>query len=104
VRKLIPAVIAAFMLTASYAAAEDPRMERLKKEINAEIERARKECPKADLSIGMTKARVLSCWGQPRRTRSIETASGVREQWAYYGLGIYFEHGVVVAIEKGALR
>ena len=54
-RKLMPAmtaIVAIAMLTASYAAfAEDSievRKERRKKAINAEIERAEKECPKAD--------------------------------------------------------
>lgn len=51
--------------------------------------------------IGMTKAQVLaSRWGKPNKINRASTALGAREQWIYGNGYLYFEKGVLVAIDK----
>jgi phosphoenolpyruvate synthase/pyruvate phosphate dikinase len=115
VRKLIPAVIAAFMLTASSAAEDErrqlhPDIRKELKELGINISKhvrrpTHQECvvAKGDISIGMSKQQVLaSCWGKPDRINTSETAAGLDEQWSYGpAIGyVYFRHDVVVAIQR----
>jgi hypothetical protein len=53
------------------------------------------------VSIGMSKDDVLaSSWGKPRSVNRTVTASGVHEQWVYRGGYLYFEDGVLTAIQN----
>lgn len=51
-------------------------------------------------SIGMSAADVLKTkWGKPERVNRTESASGVREQWAYPGGNyIYFKNGKLESV------
>jgi hypothetical protein len=51
--------------------------------------------------IGMTKEQALaSSWGRPNKINKTSTAPGAREQWVYGSKYLYFEKGVLVAIDK----
>lgn len=53
------------------------------------------------VSIGMTAAQVLeSKWGRPTKVNTTATANTVREQWVYGGGYLYFENGVLTAVQK----
>ncbi len=57
---------------------------------------------KSEPTIGMTKEEVLnSTWGEPNKKNISEYEWGTEEQWVYYGNKcIYFEDGIVTAIQK----
>lgn len=60
-----------------------------------------KETNKKDPKIGMTKSEVLnSSWGNPKSKNITETTYGTHEQWVYSIGYIYFDDGVVTAIQK----
>ena len=49
------------------------------------------------LRIGMTKEQVLaSSWGRPTKINR----TGAREQWVYGGAYLYFDKGVLTAVDK----
>ena len=51
--------------------------------------------------IGMTKEQALaSTWGKPNTVNKTSAAPGAREQWVYGSKYLYFEKGVLVAIDK----
>jgi hypothetical protein len=52
--------------------------------------------------IGMTaeELRNSKSWGEPNRINRTTTASGVREQWVYYGRYVYLEDGIVTSIQE----
>ena len=52
------------------------------------------------VTIGMTKNMVKQTMGYPNATHKTETAYGVSEQWVYDNRYIYFENGVVSAIQN----
>lgn len=55
---------------------------------------------KPEPAIGMTESEVYaSTWGAPQKKNTTTTASGEREQWVYENGYIYFENGVVTAIQ-----
>lgn len=55
----------------------------------------------AGVSIGMTAGQVLqSNWGKPRKVNTTATANTVREQWVYGSGYLYFENGVLTAVQK----
>ena len=69
----------------------------------ARIERqqAAQQKAKGGVRIGMTKEQVLaSNWGRPRTVNSTITNGGKREQWVYEGGYLYFQNGVVYAIQN----
>ena len=69
-------------------AAQTERVERLQKK-------------KKGVSIGMTKQEVLeSSWGKPQSINSTHTAAGTHEQWVYSGGYLYFDNGVLTAIQN----
>ena len=60
-----------------------------------------KENKKNEPKIGMTKSEVLnSSWGTPKKKNITETTYGKHEQWVYANGYIYFDDGVVTAIQK----
>lgn len=61
----------------------------------------RAEWRKEGVSIGMTAERVrLSSWGRPNHINRTIYGSGVREQWVYNGGYLYFEDGILTAIQN----
>jgi hypothetical protein len=49
----------------------------------------------------MTKELVVaSSWGKPSKINKTSTTPGAREQWVYGSGYLYFEKGVLVAIDK----
>lgn len=72
-------------------------------------EKARKEAErklhaqwrKEGVSIGMTSERAkLSNWGHPERVNRTISAGGVHEQWVYGHNYLYFEDGILTAIQN----
>jgi hypothetical protein len=56
---------------------------------------------RAGVRIGMNAADVrASNWGRPRTINRTVTAAGAREQWVYEGGYLYFENGIVTAIQN----
>ena len=51
------------------------------------------------VAIGMTPAMVTASWGEPENVNTTITAAGQREQWVYVSSYVYFEDGVVSAIQ-----
>lgn len=59
------------------------------------------EWRKKGVTIGMTAERVrLSNWGRPDHINRTIRSSGVREQWVYDGGYLYFEDGILTAIQN----
>lgn len=55
---------------------------------------------KLEPAIGMTESEVYaSSWGAPQKKNTTTTAAGEREQWVYEDGYIYFENGIVTAIQ-----
>ena len=53
------------------------------------------------ISIGMTSGQVLeSNWGKPSKVNTTATAHTVREQWVYRSGYLYFENGILTAVQK----
>lgn len=51
--------------------------------------------------VGMSEQDVLaSSWGRPRKINRTTRASGVSEQWVYDGGYLYFDNGVLTAIQN----
>lgn len=71
-------------------------------EINAKSERAQKAQKKREgVTIGMSQQQVLdSAWGRPNKVNRTIRASGTHEQWVYGGGYLYFEDGVLTAIQN----
>lgn len=62
-------------------------------------EKARKKSE--GVSIGMTKEEVLaSSWGRPQSINTTTYSFGVHEQWVYGGGYLYFENGILTAIQN----
>lgn len=54
-----------------------------------------------DPKVGMTESEVYaSTWGSPKKRNKTTTTYGTREQWVYNDGYIYFENGIVVAIQE----
>jgi hypothetical protein len=49
--------------------------------------------------IGMTEDEVINILGEPKKRNITETASSTSEQWVYYSNYVYFENGIVTAIQ-----
>ena len=67
--------------------------------VKSEAEKAAKE---REPAVGMTKEEVLNGkWGSPSKKNITETVNGTSEQWvySYYGY-VYFENGIVTAVQK----
>lgn len=63
----------------------------------AELAQRKKE----GVSIGMTQDRVLqSSWGKPRKINRTTTLTREREQWVYDGGYLYFDNGILTAIQN----
>lgn len=61
----------------------------------------KKERRSRDVLIGMYKEEVLeSNWGRPGKINTTITARGTSEQWVYRGGYLYFENGVLTAIQN----
>lgn len=69
---------------------------------NAKAERLAKiERKKAGVHIGMSQNEVVdSMWGRPRKINRTTRASGTHEQWVYDGGYLYFEDGILTAIQN----
>lgn len=53
------------------------------------------------VTVGMTKEEVLmSSWGRPQHINTTTTARGTREQWVYSGGYLYFDDGVLTAVQN----
>jgi hypothetical protein len=53
------------------------------------------------IRVGMTKQQVLnSSWGQPDRIHTATTGAGLREQWVYGTNNLFFEEGVLTAVQR----
>lgn len=53
------------------------------------------------VAIGMAPGQVLkSCWGKPLSVNETITARGKHEQWVYNGGYVYFDGGIVTAIQS----
>lgn len=51
--------------------------------------------------VGMSEQDVLdSSWGHPRKVNRTTRASGVSEQWVYDGGYLYFDNGILTAIQN----
>lgn len=51
--------------------------------------------------IGMTESEIYgSTWGAPNKKNKTTTAGGTTEQWVYDDGYIYFENGIVIAIQE----
>lgn len=71
-----------------------PQMEQA--EAAAEARQLRRQ----GVTIGMTADDVLkSSWGRPQSVNKTTTSRGTREQWVYRGGYLYFENGVLTAIQ-----
>ncbi len=83
---------------AKYAAQADKLIEAAdRQEAAAEKRRKRSE----GVRIGMTMEDVLaSSWGRPQSVNKTTTSRGTREQWVYGGGYLYFENGVLTAIQN----
>lgn len=90
-------------------ASELSKLERIEKaaEIkikNAEIQREKAvaaEKRKQGVHIGMTQEDVVaSQWGRPRQVNRTTTINGVREQWIYGNGYLYFDDGILTAIQN----
>jgi len=56
-----------------------------------------KQC---EIFIGMNKDMVLMSWGKPEKVNSTIIASGKSEQWIYGDQYVYFDKGLVSAIQS----
>lgn len=57
-------------------------------------------CP-GEVTVGMTPEQVrASNVGSPRETKDISHSGKTTEQWMYEGFSVYFENGVVSAIQQ----
>jgi hypothetical protein len=62
---------------------------------------ARAQRRREGVSIGMTQADALaSSWGRPEKVNRTTTVRGEREQWVYPGGYLYFENGILTAIQN----
>jgi hypothetical protein len=80
-------------------------LDRIKKESREEYAATRpakiKNCIlKEELCIGMDDRDVLVCLGQPERKSRIVTRSGLRENWLYSKLSVWFEDGAVMGWQQ----
>ena len=80
-------------------------LDRIKKEAREEYAATRppkiKNCIlKEQLCLGMDDRDVLVCLGQPERKSRIVTRSGVRENWLYTKLSVWFEDGAVTGWQQ----
>lgn len=67
--------------------------------IEAKAEKARKK--KEGVVIGMTMQDAIdSSWGKPEKINRTITTRGTREQWVYDGSYLYFQDGVLTAIQN----
>ncbi len=59
-------------------------------------------CQRMPTRIGLTAAQArTSCWGEPEYINRTQTASHVREQWVYPGVGyLYFDNGILTTIQE----
>ena len=63
--------------------------------------RTKQEKRKAGVHLGMTKEDVISSsWGRPSKINKTHTSEGTREQWIYNNNYLYFENGVLTAIQN----
>lgn len=53
-----------------------------------------------EVVIGMTRYQAEASWGKPSQINETTTAAGIREQWVYGGAYLYFENGVLTAIQR----
>lgn len=69
---------------------------------NAKAEQERKAARKKEgVTIGMSQQEVVeSNWGRPRKINRTTRASGTSEQWVYDGGYLYFENGILTAIQN----
>ncbi len=51
------------------------------------------------VAIGMTKEMCRLAWGEPKEINETITASGKTEQWIYNGNYLYFDKGILIAIQ-----
>jgi hypothetical protein len=55
---------------------------------------------KGGVRLGMTRQQVLnSSWGQPEHVHASSGALSRREQWVYTGGNLYFDNGILTAIQ-----
>jgi hypothetical protein len=75
-----------------------------RKERSLAAEAARKKKPGA--SIGMTAEQVRdgTSWGRPDHINRTITAHGISEQWVYGGGYLYFNNGVLTAMQTSISR
>jgi hypothetical protein len=73
-------------------------LERINKEENRKLHA---QWRKEGVNIGMTSERVLlSSWGRPEKVNRTTYSRGVHEQWVYSGGYLYFEDGILTAIQN----
>lgn len=73
-------------------------IERTSKE---EVRKLHAQWRKEGVNIGMTSERVLlSSWGRPEKVNRTTYSQGVHEQWVYSGGYLYFEDGILTAIQN----
>jgi hypothetical protein len=66
----------------------------------AELKAEKLQAQKGGVRIGMSKKQVLnSSWGEPSDINRTITKAGTREQWVYDGSYLYFDNGVLTAIQ-----
>jgi hypothetical protein len=91
------AAVSMLALARARVAAEAASKKRL-----AQVEAdARAQRRREGVSIGMTQADALaSSWGRPEKVNRTTTVRGEREQWVYPGGYLYFENGILTAIQN----
>lgn len=83
-------------------AGELGRLEGMEKTAEAKKNKAvAAEKRKEGVRIGMNQEDVLSSqWGRPHRVNRTTTINGIREQWIYGGGYLYFDDGILTAIQN----
>lgn len=71
--------------------------------VGAEAKAAEQKHSCVGAAIGDPTSSVLaknSCWGKPQTVNRTVTSKGVHEQWVYRGGYLYFDNGVLTAIQN----
>lgn len=54
---------------------------------------------KGVVKLGMTRDMCIESWGEPEKRNTTKGSYGVHEQWVYYSQYLYFENGILTAIQ-----
>jgi hypothetical protein len=80
---------------------EKQRLSAAEKEKERFLASERRQKKSEGVSLGMSRDDVMaSSWGRPNEVHRTTTATGTHEQWVYGGGYLYFDNGVLTAVQN----